>query len=183
MNYIRLYHSIVLNAKFRHLDKSIYAEKHHIVPKCLDKVPDNNKSNLVKVTHREHFLLHYILCKIYPNSFKLKLALSAMQKSVDVNGKKRITSQQVEKIKLITAGSLGKQNIGRVPWNKGKTNVISEETKRKMSLAKKGISPWNKGKTGIYDSKQLARQSEIMKTKTPWNKGKKEFIPRNILIT
>jgi len=33
-----------------------------------------------------------------------------------------------------------------IPWNKGKTNIYSEETLEKMSLAKLGNSPWNKGK-------------------------------------
>jgi G:T-mismatch repair DNA endonuclease (very short patch repair protein) len=37
---------------------------------------------------------------------------------------------------------------GRIPWNKGKTGVYSEETKKKMSVSqfKKGSIPHNKGK-------------------------------------
>lgn len=34
---------------------------------------------------------------------------------------------------------------GRIPWNKGTKNIISEETRKKMSDAKKGKIPWNKG--------------------------------------
>lgn len=172
MNYAKLYDSIVLNAKFRQLD-GVHTEKHHIVPKCLDVVPDNRKANLVVVTYREHFLLHCLLCKILPENFKLKLALSAMQKTVDKDGKKRISSRQIDILKRIAGSSLGKQNIGNVPWNRGKKNVISDEARLKMSLAKKGKPTWNKGKTGIYSPEKLKRQSEIMKLKTPWNKGKK----------
>jgi len=41
---------------------------------------------------------------------------------------------------------------GNIPWNKGKTNVYSEETKNiicKTSF-KKGNIPWNKNKKGIF---------------------------------
>lgn len=34
---------------------------------------------------------------------------------------------------------------GRTPWNKGLKDTISEETRKKMSDAKKGKIPWNKG--------------------------------------
>lgn len=34
---------------------------------------------------------------------------------------------------------------GRVPWNKGKTKVYSEESLEKMRLAKKEVKPWNVG--------------------------------------
>lgn len=43
--------------------------------------------------------------------------------------------------------NLSKANKNQVPWNKGKTGVISPETRKKMSDAKKGKDPWNKGKT------------------------------------
>lgn len=46
---------------------------------------------------------------------------------------------------------------GKVPWNKGKTSIYSEETKRKMGEANLGKTPWNKGKKGVQVS---------------WNKGK-----------
>ncbi len=34
---------------------------------------------------------------------------------------------------------------GRITWNKGKIGCFSEQTKKLMSLAKKGKAPWNKG--------------------------------------
>ena len=49
---------------------------------------------------------------------------------------------------------------GRVPWNKGKTNVYSEKTKNRISNTLKGNVPWNKGKTGGQEV---------------WNKGKSGY--------
>ena len=38
-------------------------ERHHIVPKSLGG--SNNDDNIVKLTYREHFMAHLLLCKIY----------------------------------------------------------------------------------------------------------------------
>lgn len=84
------------------------------------------------------------------------------------------------------------------PWNKGlKTgpltekhrnhisealqgHSVSEETRKKISLAqcgeknhRYGKSPWNKGKTGIYSEETLERNAEAHRGLIPWNKGLK----------
>ena len=69
---------------------------------------------------------------------------------------------------------------GKIPWHKGKKGVYSEEAKRKMSLAHKGVTPWNKGRkeTRIEVLKMI---SEGQKGRIPWNKGLKGYragIPR-----
>lgn len=43
-----------------------------------------------------------------------------------------------------TRDKISKAQMGRIPWNKGKTNIYSEETLKKMSRAKKDKSPANK---------------------------------------
>lgn len=73
--YTRWYFSIVEKAKIRVLDKE-YSENHHIVPKCLGG--ENNKSNLVKLLAREHFICHLLLTKMNPDH-RLKFALHMMQ--------------------------------------------------------------------------------------------------------
>jgi len=50
-----------------------------------------------------------------------------------------------------------KVNLGRIPWNKDKTNIYSEKTKEKMCKANKGHIPWNKDKTGIYSEETLEK--------------------------
>lgn len=54
-----------------------YNENHHIIPKCLGGL--NTKCNLIKLTAKEHYLCHYLLCKIYPNNKKLIYAFNKMQ--------------------------------------------------------------------------------------------------------
>lgn len=83
---------------------------------------------------------------------------------------------------------------GKEPWNKGKTDVYSEETKFKMGERNKGntyaagnkhseetkakmsedrigVEPWNKGKIGIYSEESLKRMSDNSKGQVAWNKG------------
>ncbi len=64
----------------------------------------------------------------------------------------------------------------RVAWNKGKTGIYTEESKRKMSQASKGRVSWNKGKKTSEDSKKrmsLARKKGIEEGRIKvWNKDK-----------
>lgn len=52
---------------------------------------------------------------------------------------------------------------------------MSEETRRKMSIAKTGYVPWNKGKTGIYSEEQKKKMSESKKGKHPTEETKKRM--------
>jgi hypothetical protein len=112
----------------------IYFEQHHIIPKCLNGI--NDKTNLVLLTAKEHFIAHKLLCEIYPNETKLHYALWRMmnpqtQKHIrDYN----IGSNEYNRYKILQTElvrKLGKQN-------KGKTNIISDETRQKMKIAKLG---------------------------------------------
>jgi len=53
----------------------------------------------------------------------------------------------------------------KIPWNKGKKGVYSEESLKKMSESRKGKIPWNKGLTKESDER-IRMISEI-------NKGRK----------
>jgi hypothetical protein len=54
-----------------------------------------------------------------------------------------------------TKEKIKQSNIGKIPWNKGKTEIYSNETLEKMRMAKENYVPWNKGISGTI----------------PWNKG------------
>lgn len=58
--YTNWYYSIVCRNK--NVNKQIYTEKHHIIPKCMGG--PNKKDNIVRLTAKEHFICHWILTKI-----------------------------------------------------------------------------------------------------------------------
>lgn len=79
MNYQKIYDQIIDRAKKENRQKvkgGTYYETHHITPRCLGGL--NQKENLVLLTAREHFVCHWVLCRIYPNNKKLAKAFNAM---------------------------------------------------------------------------------------------------------
>jgi group I intron endonuclease len=58
---------------------------------------------------------------------------------------------------------------GHIPWNKGKTNVYSEDRLNDLRGNKNGAG--NKGRKNTEES--IARMREAQKGHIPWNKGKK----------
>lgn len=75
MNYKKIYDQLIQHAQAR-VSISGYTENHHIIPKALGG--SDSKSNLVKLTLREHYIAHKLLCFIYPNSRELSTALWIM---------------------------------------------------------------------------------------------------------
>lgn len=72
MNYNKIYNLIVSNARNR--PKAAGMETHHITPRCVGGTDD--KSNLVNLTRREHFVCHRLLSK---NGGKLELSFRMMR--------------------------------------------------------------------------------------------------------
>ena len=129
MNYQNIYNNLVQKAQSRELDG--YVEKHHIVPKCMGG--DNANSNIVRLSAKEHFIAHKLLVRIYPNTKGVWYALIAMGRIVEF--KSRIF--QSERLRA---------------YEMRKGFKYSEESKKKMSLAKLGkasTSPNTQFKTGL----------------------------------
>jgi hypothetical protein len=83
--YQRWYNSLIFKAKNRNNNYGYY-ESHHIIPKCTGG--SNNLDNLVKLTFREHFIAHALLCKIYRDTAhycKLRYAFLCMNKQKNNN--------------------------------------------------------------------------------------------------
>lgn len=74
MNYQAIYNSLIERSNPRILDG--YSERHHIIPRCMGG--NDDPENLVKLTAREHFIVHRLLTKIYPDNHKLKCAAFLM---------------------------------------------------------------------------------------------------------
>jgi hypothetical protein len=117
--YTKWYYSIISKAQNRkQLDG--YSEKHHIIPRSLGG--SDRKFNLVSLTAREHYICHLLLTKMVEgeNAKKMRYGYLAMT-TLKNEGHYRdfkVNSRLFESIR---------KNI-----------KMTEETKRKISLANKG---------------------------------------------
>lgn len=134
--YTKWYINIITNTDRtspRILQLGQYYEKHHIIPKCLGG--SNNKTNIIKLTAREHFICHLLLTKMVNNRkliAKLTYALWQFTNKNTNNSDKRkteinITSTRYEQLKI----AMSKAYKGLESPLKGTKK--SEETKQKMS--------------------------------------------------
>ena len=155
MNYQRIYNQIIEQAKTRQLEG--YKEKHHVIPKCLGG--SNDKSNLVELTAREHFICHRLLCEIYPNNDKLLYALWLMaigkQKPKSLEEFK-LSSRVYETIKLsfinkITGKSKPSNKGRKVTWG----DKISKGLKGKPKPKGFGNKTKGKAKTKNINNKPI----------------------------
>lgn len=120
MNYQKIYNDLISRAQARE-PLSEYKETHHIIPRCMGGSDD--KENLVELTGREHFIAHWLLCKIY-DAPGLKKAFGLMC----LTGKNRsykISSQLYE---------LGRRRLSEAAVGR----EVSIETREKISRALKG---------------------------------------------
>jgi hypothetical protein len=138
MNYQKVYDQIINRAKSENRIKynGVYYEKHHINPKCLGG--DDNKSNLVLLTAREHFICHWILIRLYPNNAKLIHALWGMCNNLTSSNQIRYTpssrvyeeARQLHSVSISKVVSESKKNKKRSPF--------SDDWKRKIGEGSKG---------------------------------------------
>lgn len=83
MNYKKIYFSIIRNRRKNPLDsvsKPIahsYSESHHIFPRSFGG--GNHKANLVRLTAREHFIVHFLLYKMYKHRSQVLFPNSKVQ--------------------------------------------------------------------------------------------------------
>lgn len=94
MDYKKIYDSIVSSK----IEFDGYTENHHIIPKCLGG--GNDKNNIVKISYRKHFLCHWLLCKNYPDNFKLKAAFCKMLEC-GKNKKRIVSSREFDIVKRV----------------------------------------------------------------------------------
>jgi len=66
MNYLRIYNDIINTAQLQQRTKNIQLEKHHIIPRSCGG--NDNETNTVLLTTREHFICHLLLVKIYKDT-------------------------------------------------------------------------------------------------------------------
>jgi hypothetical protein len=143
MNYERIYNQIVDRAKNRVIQS--YTEKHHIIPKCMDG--DNSKNNIVRLTPKEHYLCHRLLCEMYPSKNGLVFAYWMMCKVESANQQRgiRISGREYERLKNEYSRVLKERTV----WNKGLTKEDARVAK--YAYAKRWNGGLKKGDNPILD--------------------------------
>jgi len=145
MNYKKLYFKIVANAKSqtRKSTKTEYYEKHHIIPDFMFKERKrkgppghiagnpNDKSNIVLLTPREHFLVHVLLTKILRGTKYEHAAGSALQFFfTKVINKHPRTHQQIKESKwyshcrIVGLKSISAARKGTMPVKDSETGKV-----------------------------------------------------------
>lgn len=143
MDYKKHYDMLIERALVRDLEG--YAEKHHIIPRCMGGSDDI--ANIAKLTPEEHFLAHQLLVKIHPTNHKLILAVRWMTWGTD-------------KVR---------RNNKMYGWIKRKIQSVglTEEHKQKISEAVKGEKNHRYGKHNTDEHKQLVSEKLKGKSKPP----------------
>lgn len=128
-----------------------YAEKHHVVPKCLGG--DNSPQNLVRLTPEEHFVAHQLLMRIHPESKGLAIAVWRM-----TFGRGHENSKRYGWLRRRHSEAIG-EVIGTY-WRGRKREDFSELHKQRISEAQKGKL------RGPHSEEHKARLSEAHKGKS-----------------
>lgn len=121
--YTTWYFNIINAASERIESDQIYYESHHIIPKSMGG--NNSKSNLVRLTAREHFICHLLLVKAVEPEFKKKMNYAYWRMCNVTKKRHRPTSSQYEIGKKLFIES----QTGHAPY----LTAHTEETKLKIS--------------------------------------------------
>jgi hypothetical protein len=164
--YKQWHDNIITKAKNRTLIG--YKEVHHILPKSLGG--SNDKSNLVQLTAREHFIVHMLLCKFTKGQARHKMIFAfnpmANIKSKGRNYKTNSKTAELLRLefkKLLTGRKLSKEHIENL--RKSHLGIRpSKETRLKMSKVHKG----NKYCLGKKASKKTKEKLSNMRKGSVW---------------
>ena len=160
MNYEEIYRNLMRKGRLNISDVEIY-EKHHILPKSLGG--SNKKENLVKLTLRQHYVAHKLLVKFLTGRDKWKM-YCALKRFIHTKYVKNITSRDYEIIK---------KNHRIACSNLLKNKFVSDETKRKQSVAQKlryaeTPSHWN-GRHHEIETKEKLRVLNLGENNPQYN--------------
>lgn len=148
MNYLKIYNNLVSYRLQTPPNKNY--EEHHIYPKSLFPELKNEKSNIVRLTYKEHYIAHHLLYRYYKfindKNAMIKMGFAWFRMCKNYDGL-HVSLLQYEKVKKINklASSLRSKNLWSCETYKNKMMVhllnVSDETKKKMSEKRKGRTP------------------------------------------
>jgi hypothetical protein len=191
LNYQKIYENLCQRGQSRTLDG--YKEVHHIIPRCMDG--SDETSNLTDLTAREHYLAHRLLCKVHPTHTKLASALFLM---MNVNKSYAVSSRIFEDLRVLHGQRMRELHTGtkQTPEHKAKRKLFgqgvpqplipsftgrvhTQDTKDKISLAKKGCPAYFKG-PHTAEAIEKNRQAHLGK---PLSEAHKLKLSKTYLLT
>ena len=179
MDYTKIYNQIIKRAQTSKLEG--YVEKHHIVPKCIGGL--NVKENIVKLTAREHFLCHMLLCEIHPLEYKLKHALFLMAIGKQKVREKTyvIGSRVYERLKTEYSEMLtGKPQTQETKNKKSKSMLDVWNGKTKEEMSEIGQKIWDTRRKNGNDKVTQKQAENISKSlkgrKITWDRKRNKTI-------
>jgi hypothetical protein len=157
MNYKKIYNSLVAKAQARATVDG-YKERHHIVPKSLGGSDD--KSNLVELTAREHFVAHMCLALIHGGV--MWYALSMMKNRYNNSRLYEITRKHL---------SLNRKGVPLSEKHAANVFAALKATMTKEKIQKRGesISRFKKGKP-LSEKNRLA----LCGKRVPWSDARRQ---------
>lgn len=212
MNYERLYNNIIANANtgLRRKYRGTYYERHHIVPRSLGGTDE--KSNLVLLTAKEHFVCHHLLHKMYggPMTYAFWYMCNiAPYKGQQFTPNARLFEQaRLEFVQLISGRWTGSNNPNHNRSIKGDLNPMygtsrtgssnpffgrkhTTKTKELISTANKGrlsgrkncnSKGWIHTPRGVFDSCAAAGRALSCDQSTIWKRCSNPNFPEYYLI-
>ena len=136
--YTRWYYSIINNRMNNPHDKGSYTERHHIIPKSFGG--PNKNENLVRLSAREHFLVHWLLtkmCKSSDHKIKMNHALLRLMSASESLELHKWSKWQYEIAKNKKTVALKEARMNGNDPRLGKKHSL--EAKEKMRNAKLGV--------------------------------------------
>lgn len=202
MNYRRLHKQLVAHARKQRRSKGgpVYYEEHHVKPVCMGGT--DSPRNLVLLTAREHFLIHWMLVRIYPKNRLLAYALHAFAQTCPETRGGRSHLYKYARERFIATLKQDEQRkrknsvtVSTMVWlHKGKHTTRVQQTEAESWLAKgyvRGRAYWvrgphseetrrriSKGNTGKkHSAEEIARMTAHVKSMRWISKaGKSKFV-------
>ena len=178
MDYQKIYDQICANAKKQTIQRlknkksgEEYYEGHHIIPKCfggLGRSNQYNHPNIVLLTAREHFIVHWILYELNADNRKMAFSFDMMCKVKDKRQKRYIPSSRVveyakKQASLLHHSRLVEYKAINGKNKKGKSNVELFGVEKAKEIADKKSNTLKD--TYIKDQSLKDKKSQSMKGK------------------
>ena len=177
MDYQRLYDDLIIKTRSESRVKvkgGIYYEAHHIIPKCLGGEGKYSQwrthPNIILLTAKEHFMAHYYLTKIHPQSSQLSFAFWGMCNQANKYQGRSYDevvgfSELYEEAKIRASAAMSLTNSGRKQ---------SPEHVAKRSAGRKGKPSSGRGKKrGPLSPEALAKREATRIANGTTGRGRK----------